>query len=66
MYVPQMALTSQQIQDFKKQPLVKSFYKFISTHHLREQALSMVDTQDPIAFGQDSESNDVASYEDLS
>jgi len=62
-----MALTAQQIQDFKKQPLVKSFYKFIDTHHLREQALFMIDQHKRFAFQETLEAgSDVASYEDLS
>ncbi len=61
-----MALSVQQIQDFKKQPLVKSFYKFIETHHLREQAFSMMAQDDRFPVGEDLEVSDVASYEDLS
>ena len=61
-----MALSAQQIQDFKKQPLVKSFYKFIETHRLREQAFSMMDKSDRFPIGEDLETSDVASYEDLS
>ena len=61
-----MALTAQQIQDFKKQPLVKSFYKFIETHRLREQAFSIIAQNDYWTKDSGLEANDVASYEDLS
>ena len=57
------ALTSQQIKDFRNQPVIKSFYKFIETYNLRSQALALLNEDlDDIDLPLKS---DEATYEDV-
>lgn len=59
------ALTTQQIRDFRNQPAIKAFYKFVWTSGLREKALARLNDDLEMDTPPLAHKGDEATYEDV-